>query len=153
MYWSICMMMMQYNIYFLHCLCLLLCLFWIWGWQQKNATKELFSLPLVAAQAYNCVQSVQEHDAIQGHSNSNDSLDNSLLNLAGIVCTVHCGKSALYDQPTHVGRESADCRPTNGRHFTNTWPTLHRQSAVSRPLVDQPWWGNCWPTNDRLSTD
>ena len=34
------------------------------------------------------------------------------------------GKSVLYDQPTHVGRESVDCRPL-----------VDRSLAVSRPSV------------------
>ena len=45
------------------------------------------------------------------------------------------GKSILCEKPTHVDRESVDCRPTNGRHITNTSPTLHRLSAVSWPSI------------------
>ena len=52
-----------------------------------------------------------------------------------VVCKMHCthlGKSVLYDQPTHICCESVDCRPSNGRHITNTLPTVHRLLADSR---------------------
>ena len=61
----------------------------------------------------------------------------SQVNLALIVWTrIHYneeGKSILYDQPTHVGRESVDTSPTDGRLTANSRPTNSQVTADSRP--------------------
>ena len=50
------------------------------------------------------------------------------------------GKSVLYDQPTHVGRESVDCRLLVGQQFPrHGWSTNGRLTA------------DLWPTNGRLT--
>ena len=47
----------------------------------------------------------------------------------------HTGKSILCDQLTHVGCESANCRPTTSRHFSICRPLVGHQLAVSWPLL------------------
>ena len=42
------------------------------------------------------------------------------------------GKSALYDQPTHVDRESVDCRPLIDRLLADCWSLVGCLLAVSR---------------------
>ena len=47
------------------------------------------------------------------------------------------GKSVLYDQPTHVGRESVDCRPLVDRSSADCWPLVGRLLVKCRPTVDR----------------
>ena len=50
-------------------------------------------------------------------------------------CVISKGKSVLHDQPTHVGRESVDCRPLVDRSSADCWPLVVRLLVVSRPSV------------------
>ena len=45
------------------------------------------------------------------------------------------GKSVLYDQPTHVGRDSVDCRPLVDCSLADCWPLVVRLLVVSRLSV------------------
>ena len=47
------------------------------------------------------------------------------------------GKSVLYDQPTHVGHESVDCRPLVDRSSADCWPLVGRLLVKCRPTVDR----------------
>ena len=45
------------------------------------------------------------------------------------------GKSVLYDQPTHVSRESVNCRPLVDCSLADCWPLVGHLLVISRPSV------------------